>query len=312
MREQSIPTIAPHPEDALDRVRAGTASARELDEIEAHAADCPSCEEELATILARREPNVPSAANDDAAIARAVAIGLAAYDAQVAPLPEPNRRRGVPAIAIAVVAGLFVTTAAAAAVYFGVREEPALAPQVEPAPPVSTPSPPRETPPVARTAEPAPIDLPMVDVSIEPPPAVEPTRPRPRIHDAPALDAAALLAAATEARRTGDLPRATQLYGELQRRFSGSREANVSRIALGRVLLDELARPADALAQFDGYLRSQRSGTLAEEARVGRATALDRLGRDADAERAWRELLELHPASPHAERARRRLGEDRK
>ena len=65
----------------------------------------------------------------------------------------------------------------------------------------------------------------------------------------------------------------------------------------------------DALASFDSYLATSPNGTLAEEALVGRAAALMRLGRR-DAEReSWTRLLREHPDSVQGQLARRRLAE---
>jgi TolA-binding protein len=132
------------------------------------------------------------------------------------------------------------------------------------------------------------------------------TNEAPPVASAP-VSAAELFARANDARRTADTKRAIALYDELQTRFPDSREASTSRVALGRLLLDREGEPARARALFEGYLEHDPSGALAEEARVGRAQALMRLGeRNAERE-AWLELLERHPTSVHAERARQRL-----
>ena len=59
----------------------------------------------------------------------------------------------------------------------------------------------------------------------------------------------------------------------------GSRAARTSRVPHARLLLDTLDRPADALDGFSAYLDADPRGTLSEEAQVGRAQALRRLGR---------------------------------
>ena len=46
---------------------------------------------------------------------------------------------------------------------------------------------------------------------------------------------------------------------------------------------------------------------VVREARLGRARALDGLGRSGDARRAWKEFLDRHPGSINADRARARL-----
>jgi TolA-binding protein len=120
---------------------------------------------------------------------------------------------------------------------------------------------------------------------------------------------AELFARANDARRANDTKGAIALYEELQSKFPDSREASTSRVALGRLLLDRAGDPTRARALFSGYLDRDPAGPLAEEARVGRALAAMRLG-DGEGERvAWQELLERHPGSVHAARARQRLSE---
>lgn len=118
--------------------------------------------------------------------------------------------------------------------------------------------------------------------------------------------AAALFTELAAARRANQLAAARSAYERLARSFPGSRE-EIS----GRVLLAEIAFRqrdlASSLDLFDSYLASDPSGTLAEEARLGRALALGGLGRPADEERAWRDLVDRHPRSIHAARARARL-----
>ncbi len=128
-------------------------------------------------------------------------------------------------------------------------------------------------------------------------------RPRgPRAIDA----AAALFEQAAEARRQGSYARAIELQRELLGRYPRSRESHVARETLGRLLLDR-GDPAGAFASFDAYL-AEGSGELGEEAMVGRATALERLGRSAQAVDAWRGLLAAYPETAYAAHARSRLG----
>jgi len=121
--------------------------------------------------------------------------------------------------------------------------------------------------------------------------------------------AADLFARAAAARRDAEHETAARLYGEVRARFPGSREAAMSCVALGRLLLDRLGDPAGALEAFDAYRTADPGGTMAEEALVGRALALMRLRRTPEERAAWAELLARHPASANAERARRRLAE---
>ncbi len=115
--------------------------------------------------------------------------------------------------------------------------------------------------------------------------------------------------AANEARRRGDSVLAAKLYRQLQQQFPGTRDEISSRYALGRLLQDRGEDPAQCLALFTRYLAESPNGTLAEEARMGRALALMRLGRTQDERQAWQDLLSSYPKSIHAERARKRLDE---
>jgi TolA-binding protein len=171
------------------------------------------------------------------------------------------------------------------------------APELEPA----TVSPKAAVPPVRRErpAEAAPT---LEATTVEPPAAVVPTTPAP-----PAPRAPELFVAAERARRQGDAREARRLYGLLAAAFPGSREEIAARVLAGQTLLDELGEPAAALASFERYLRDEPGGPLAEEARVGRAQALGRLGRATEEADAWSELLARHPRSLQAELARRRL-----
>jgi TolA-binding protein len=56
---------------------------------------------------------------------------------------------------------------------------------------------------------------------------------------------------------------------------------------------------------FARCVAAHPDGALLETALVGRADALEALGRGAEARRVWAELLRRFPDSLHAERARR-------
>ena len=122
----------------------------------------------------------------------------------------------------------------------------------------------------------------------------------------PPASAARLFAAVSQARRAGWLSEADQAYSQLVDRFAGSREERTASVLLGQLTL-ERGHLANALARFDSYLGTDPDGALAEEARLGRALALEQLGERDDARRAWQELLAKHPGSVHAGRARTRL-----
>jgi tetratricopeptide (TPR) repeat protein len=161
-----------------------------------------------------------------------------------------------------------------------------------------------------RPAPPAPLALPDRSAASSAPEASEASSPAP-VAAAPVAppseDAASLFTKAERAQRQRLTGEAERLFGELAAKFPGSREEIATRPLFGQLLLDELGRPGQALQLFDHYLRDQPTGTLAEEAEVGRAQALERLGRPHDAQAAWQDLLRRHPDSIHAELARRRL-----
>jgi predicted Zn-dependent protease len=77
-------------------------------------------------------------------------------------------------------------------------------------------------------------------------------------------------------------------------------EARLSHIQLGRLLLAS-GSAAQALDQFDRYLRTTRQGPLVQEALDGKARALGRLGRDGEARAARRELQRRFPDSLYLE-----------
>jgi TolA-binding protein len=119
--------------------------------------------------------------------------------------------------------------------------------------------------------------------------------------------AAELFARANLLRRRDEVNEAVVVYRELQRSFPGSAEELLSRVVLGRLLLDRLDDAAAALAQFESYLAGASRGSLREEALVGRAVALGRLGRATEERTAWNVLLDAFPRSTSAARARARV-----
>jgi TolA-binding protein len=131
------------------------------------------------------------------------------------------------------------------------------------------------------------------EISSAPPAVIEPIE-----------TASALFDTANEARRKGDYARAIFLHRRLQVTFPSSREAHVSYGTLGRLLLDR-GDAAAALASFDSY-QARGHGPLDEAVLVGRATALERVGRPDDARVGWSSLLKAFPDTPYAEHARTR------
>jgi len=118
-------------------------------------------------------------------------------------------------------------------------------------------------------------------------------------------DAASLFVDANRARRDGNVDRAVTLYRTLQSRYPGSTESALSRALLAQLLLDR-GNPEGALAGFDRYL-AEDTPVLTAEALVGRARALEQLGRSTQAAAAWRQVQSRFPGSVHARLAATRL-----
>jgi len=116
---------------------------------------------------------------------------------------------------------------------------------------------------------------------------------------------AALFADANRARRDGNIDRAVGLYRALQSRYPNSSETELSRAMLAQLQL-ERGNPEAALAGFDHYLAAD-SPILGAEALVGRARALEQLGKSAQAAAAWRQVQSRFPGSVHARLAATRL-----
>jgi TolA-binding protein len=237
-------------------------------------------------------------AGDDALIARSIDGAIARTKARGSHRASRRKRS---AHAVALVAVVLVAASGA----FGwiehartARRTPEQTQAPEAMPRQSRASIPATVPPeVARAAEPSSAET--AELSSSPSPL------------APSVDFTApeLFAQANDTRRRGDATAAARQYGALQRRFPRSPEASLSHVALGRLYLDRLADPGRALAQFDEYLVGGRDGELAEEALVGRALALQRLGRTGEERSAWRTLLDAFPHSLSADRASARMAE---
>jgi len=117
--------------------------------------------------------------------------------------------------------------------------------------------------------------------------------------------AASLFADANRVRRDGNVDRAATLYQSLQTRFPGSSESKLSRALLAQMLLDR-GNPEAALAGFDRYL-AEDAPVLGAEALVGRARALEQLGKSEQAIQAWKQVQIRFPGSVHARLAAARL-----
>jgi TolA-binding protein len=124
--------------------------------------------------------------------------------------------------------------------------------------------------------------------------------------DAPELNpAAGLFADANHARRDGNVERAAALYHDLQTRYPSSSESQLSRALLAQMLLDR-GSPEAALAGFDRYL-AEDAPVLGAEALVGRARALEQLGKTDQAVVAWKQVQSRFPGTVHARLAATRL-----
>jgi tetratricopeptide (TPR) repeat protein len=202
------------------------------------------------------------------------------------------------------------------AVYMSYRAKPAPSNDTthtlqESAPPVAT----SPSAPPARVIAPAGDGAPTIDVddlpSVAPQASVGAARSEGQHVAAPPTSTgtpAELFRDANASRRAGEVDKAVELYSALVARHADTPEALAARVSLGRLLLDRRGDAAGALVQFDAYLKSSSSDrALAEEARLGRALVFQRQGLQEEERRAWHELLERHPDSLYASRARERL-----
>jgi TolA-binding protein len=236
---------------------------------------------------------------DDALIARAIDRAIARANSGRA--QGLGRRRRWARRALLLVAAMLIATSAALALIERARSQRRIPEQTHGAEAMPGPSPVR--PPsgaareVTKAMEPSSAEVPA--------PSVTHPSPAPSLE----LNAQELFAQANETRRHGDAAAAVRQYTALQRRFPRSPEASLSLVALGRLYLDRLGDPTRALAQFDEYLAGVSTGDLREEALVGRALALQQLGRTAEEKGAWRALLGAFPNSLSASRATARLAE---
>ncbi len=290
-----------HPEDLLDRAARGVASFADLTRLKQHLAECAVCrvERSLFVQAARDAAPLPGENLLVARLERDVGARLAS--------PTARRAGKKRALVAGAVVAVCVAGVAAAATLAIVRRAPvvdaATSAQVVATPVVAAlPSPaPTEDAPEVEEGAPLPAEKP-------PETAPEPARPAAVAAVEPA-SASELFSRANQARRDGKVTEAVRLYRGLQERFAGSSEELVSRVSLGRLLLDRLGDSRGALAQFNSYLASPAGGALREEAMVGRALALGRLGRAAEERGAWQALVDAWPKSTHRKRAHARLAE---
>ncbi|HWA71905.1 MAG TPA: hypothetical protein VG937_06225 [Polyangiaceae bacterium] len=295
-----------HPEDLLERAARGTASDADWTRLEQHLAECAVCRVERA-LSAQAALDAAPLRDEKLVVARlkrAVAARLASPSASRA-------RRKSTFVAVALAAGALCSVAAAATLVI-VRRAPAplesasTKPLVGAAPVLASPRPMKaEQPRGVATGE-----VEVAEPSIQPPvkSVPQPARPAPVAAIEPS-SASELFSRANRARRDGNMTEAVRLYRTLQEHFAGTSEELVSRVTLGRLLLDRLGDSRGALVQFNSYLASPGGGALREEAMVGRALSLGRMGRTAEERTAWKALLDAWPKSAHRKRAEARLTE---
>jgi hypothetical protein len=293
-----------HPEELLERAERGAISAADRGRLEQHLAECAVCRVERA--LATQAAVDVAPLRDEklflARLKRDVATRLEAV-----PGSRTRRKRTVAVVALLVAS---VATAATAATVVVMRRAASSRAATIAAPAVG------KVQKAARVAAPvvAPAPTPAaVEPSPAEPTAVDATPPSAELPAKPVAvevtSAAEAFSRANLARRDGKVKEAVRLYRTLQERFAGSSEELVSRVALGRLLLDRLGDSRGALVQFNSYLASPGGGALREEAMVGRALALGRLGRGAEERAAWSALVAAWPKSAHAKHAQARLAE---
>ncbi len=311
-----------HPEDLLEKDALGRLEDGERGRLEAHLAHCAPCRLERQLRLdfaAELEAELPME-HLTAGLHLEMPAPVAAPRNSTVLLRAPRRRR-TRAVWLLAAAALLVGGVAAAAM--GLTEKPwprlvgAASASADVSRQAASPVKPHRTLASAVAAVDS-ADRPEVDGVA----ASEPNEaPAPALLAAPARPSRAATPASVgparmigpgelfdsegEARRQGDYGRALDVGRELETRYPASHEAQVSRAIVGRLLLDR-GDPAGALAKFDSYLAAG-AGQLGEEAMVGRATALDRLGRTDEAQRAWSALVATHPETPYAAHARARL-----
>jgi transmembrane sensor len=107
--------------------------------------------------------------------------------------------------------------------------------------------------------------------------------------------AAALLMAADRARLAGHADEGAALLRKLVREHPADPRAPLAAFTLGRLLLMELGRPADAAAAFADARRLSPNGAFAEDALAREVEALAKAGRAADAQARADEYRRLYP-----------------
>lgn len=282
-----------HPEEALDRISNGTASAQDKAAVNEHVATCRVCALQLRVAGAKEVPGTARAAFDARQNDRVVSLAIQKVGRKKPALVALARR---PRVLFAAACLLLMAGAAGAA--WMVRD-------------AHRPSSP---PGLVGSAAPAVSSLPLrtaAAVEIVPPPMPLPAAPESAVAERAAVKpppaeptASALFEQGTALRAQNKRAAAILVFEKLQRAYPESRESRLSYALVGTLLLEQ-RRPAEALAQFDRHLAVR--GAADQEALAGRASAYQQMGRGADEAKAWRRLLAAHPDSIYATRATQRL-----
>jgi TolA-binding protein len=296
-----------HPEVALNRALAGTLPDEQRRELDLHLSVCAACAAHLAAAERTQQRLAPQPWDerlDRQAVERAM---TELYQ------PRSSRLRFARALRLGfALAGLLLIVGVAGAALWRAQRwsthpvsvpvsQPARLPEAPGAARVvaADPNQPQPRPATERVVADRVVAKRVVaeiDQSSTEPAAPRPPRAQP--------SAATLFAQALALRAEGKVDAAIAVHLRLQRLFPAARETRLSFALAGRLLLERRSS-AQALAQFNQYLA--RPGDVAEEALVGRATALGNLGRSAAEAAAWREVLAHNPESIYAVHAKKRL-----
>jgi anti-sigma factor RsiW len=285
-----------HPEDLLDLALGGRLMPAERTLLDRHLAICTACATHLKVSESSRSGS-SLGSHDDRLDRWAVEHVMA----RLGPRPSPRWGHVSPRWGWLFAAVLLFLATAVSAKLWKAKQISSDGTRAERRAGAITPQRPPPTSSHIIALDPTPDDLiakaanHQAEMAPEPPPL-----PRHVLH----LTAAELFERARELGRAGKFDAAVAIHLRLQRLYPNSPEAGLSSALAGRLLLDR-DRPADALAQFDRHLA--RGGSADEEALAGRAASLQKLGRHVQEAIAWRALLERHPGSVYADRARARL-----
>lgn len=288
-----------HPEDLLERAERGAVNAAERARLDQHLAECAVCRVER-SLSAQATADSAPLRDEKLLLARLKRDVTRRLETEASPVQRARGKRTV--VVLALLAASVASVATATTLVVMRRAAVARQTAVSPPPPAK----PRPAAQAQQVAAPAPVVEERAAQAASPPTsAALPSK----VAAIEVTSAAEAFSRANQARRDGKVKEAVRLYRTLQERYAGSSEELVSRVALGRLLLDRLGDSRGALVQFNSYLASPGSGALREEAMVGRALALGRLGRAAEERAAWTALREAWPKSAHAKHAQARLAE---